>query len=472
MKVYRKVIIDIKTGKTLHEDSYEHDGPVAKCGGGGGGVSMDRSEARMNYLKIAEQKAALERGYAWDVDAAGAAPQAFTPNSAVGSMSGVTPWEAQGYNIGGYNQPGMYQTPSFAHDYNYQPGQWDLPDPYQVAQWNLPEQTWQVPESAQYDVGSYNTPGAVMPTGDWYNQVSQTGVLDALRSAYQQEGMGMLENMGMLGQVGNARSGYSGAAGAAMGSYGADVSEQLMNQAWGMMQPGLMQEAQFQQGRNQNVWQAEIEQQQYLANLKAQAARDYFGAQTQQGQWNAQQTTDRNRYMTGLEAQQGLTQAGWETDRARRTADVGYEISQAQAAAEERARAMGYQMGGQFELARSDAQTQANAYLAGQQNLVGMTDWGNRTQEGYLDYQTEYQRRMLDHETAMQRYGYQQQSAAMPYSSVLGQPLTYGSAVQNPNTRGALGGALVGGGGAMMLGATGPQGMMAAGLGGYLGSQM
>jgi len=39
MKVYRKVVIDIETGQTISEDSYEYNGPIAECKGGGKGRS-------------------------------------------------------------------------------------------------------------------------------------------------------------------------------------------------------------------------------------------------------------------------------------------------------------------------------------------------------------------------------------------------------------------------------------------------
>ena len=31
MKIYNEVIIDMNTGETIYEDSFEHDGPVALC---------------------------------------------------------------------------------------------------------------------------------------------------------------------------------------------------------------------------------------------------------------------------------------------------------------------------------------------------------------------------------------------------------------------------------------------------------
>lgn len=32
MKIYTRVVIDLSTGETIEEDSYEYDGPVMKCG--------------------------------------------------------------------------------------------------------------------------------------------------------------------------------------------------------------------------------------------------------------------------------------------------------------------------------------------------------------------------------------------------------------------------------------------------------
>lgn len=39
MKIYRSVTISMRTGEVLHEDSYEYDGPIAKCFGSSGEVS-------------------------------------------------------------------------------------------------------------------------------------------------------------------------------------------------------------------------------------------------------------------------------------------------------------------------------------------------------------------------------------------------------------------------------------------------
>jgi len=37
MKIYNKIVWDLKTLEVLEEDSFEYNGPIAWCGGGGGG---------------------------------------------------------------------------------------------------------------------------------------------------------------------------------------------------------------------------------------------------------------------------------------------------------------------------------------------------------------------------------------------------------------------------------------------------
>jgi len=52
MKIYRKVKIDIETGETLFEDSYEYNGEVAECKGGGGSVKYSMSPEQRKALHI------------------------------------------------------------------------------------------------------------------------------------------------------------------------------------------------------------------------------------------------------------------------------------------------------------------------------------------------------------------------------------------------------------------------------------
>jgi len=56
MKIYNKVIINIKTGETIYEDSFEYDGEIAQCFGGkdGGGDSGGDSQTTVRYAPYLE----------------------------------------------------------------------------------------------------------------------------------------------------------------------------------------------------------------------------------------------------------------------------------------------------------------------------------------------------------------------------------------------------------------------------------
>lgn len=81
MKIYNKVVIDMKTNKVIEEDSFEYDGPLALCDGGlsafipliaaalttGGGLYMN-SQAQKNAESNAEDIAA-QNAAAWKANA-------------------------------------------------------------------------------------------------------------------------------------------------------------------------------------------------------------------------------------------------------------------------------------------------------------------------------------------------------------------------------------------------------------------
>jgi len=60
MKVYREVVIDIKTGKVVYEDSFEYTGPVAACLGGGtaSGGTVDYAD----WIKVLWKELAYQQG--------------------------------------------------------------------------------------------------------------------------------------------------------------------------------------------------------------------------------------------------------------------------------------------------------------------------------------------------------------------------------------------------------------------------
>jgi len=82
MKIYRKVKIDILTGETLYEDSYEHDGEVAECKGGGG----------VDYAQSPEQRQVFESLMPIFHQIAGAAETGTSPWQ-IPSTQGLMPTE-------------------------------------------------------------------------------------------------------------------------------------------------------------------------------------------------------------------------------------------------------------------------------------------------------------------------------------------------------------------------------------------
>jgi len=58
MRIYTKVVIDIKTGNVIRADTFEYAGPIARCGGSGGGGSdaVDKSYNRGMLALSQEQQ--------------------------------------------------------------------------------------------------------------------------------------------------------------------------------------------------------------------------------------------------------------------------------------------------------------------------------------------------------------------------------------------------------------------------------
>jgi len=55
MKIYNKIIIDMVTGETIFEESYEYQGPVVECKGGGASVPPPTSEEIQIQKEILSQ---------------------------------------------------------------------------------------------------------------------------------------------------------------------------------------------------------------------------------------------------------------------------------------------------------------------------------------------------------------------------------------------------------------------------------
>jgi len=227
MKIYTYLKIDMSTNEVLEEESFEYDGPIAHCGGGG------------------------ETSTSYD----------------------PSPWAQQVYNKSwnAFSQ-GMERAQAD------QP-LWDtLPTP------NAP----QAPSAAGIYSGvqQYNIPNTVAPTQGWYNSISPE-VQRGLWEPYNQGAKQLMETLGGQGSLGNARGGYTGAAGAALGKYYSDASTNIGTQAWNMMQPGMM--ANWNAELNKNMGARNEYQQENLQNYNQELLRHEREWQNAMNIWNSQQ---------------------------------------------------------------------------------------------------------------------------------------------------------------------------------------
>lgn len=246
MKVYTKIVIDMETLETIEEDSYEYEGPVAQCGGGGKGGGGSKVE----YEQSPEQRQMYQQ---------------ILPIVQRLSNSAQT-----GQSL--YNIPSAPQYPT------------------------LPSASGVYSSVPQSQIANYNIPSAssMMPTGDWYSNLSPE-VMAGINAPWDDAQKQLQETMGAAGTSGSASAGYSGAAGAALGEFYADKANSVGLQAWNMVSPALQSEWGAQLGQNQ--WLA---QQQTLQNAAAR------GELTQENMMNYQNSANQllGNYDTGLQSWQ------------------------------------------------------------------------------------------------------------------------------------------------------------------------
>lgn len=197
MKVYTKVVIDMKSLETLYEESYEYKGEIAHCGGSSGGVEYAQSpEQREIYGYLAPMAQMMsQRG-----------------------MAGQPLWEG---------------TPA--------------PDVFNVREGGIPSMRGVLSDVDMYQLPSQDL---VQPTKQWWGDVSPD-VKEGLWAPYKEAGAQLSEQMGGMGQWGSARGGPSGSAGAAMGTLTAKGAQNVPLQAWQMGQEGRMAGYGAELGRSQ-----------------------------------------------------------------------------------------------------------------------------------------------------------------------------------------------------------------------------
>jgi hypothetical protein len=63
MKIFKKVVIDIATLRVIEKDVFTYHGPIAHCGGGGGGADPYDKEYNARMAKVAERQQGMADEY-------------------------------------------------------------------------------------------------------------------------------------------------------------------------------------------------------------------------------------------------------------------------------------------------------------------------------------------------------------------------------------------------------------------------
>ncbi|KKU98300.1 MAG: hypothetical protein UY28_C0004G0038 [Candidatus Amesbacteria bacterium GW2011_GWB1_48_13] len=109
MRVYIRIVVDIKSGRVLEADSYEYEGQVAECKGGGGGTTTSTTGLPEWLRPYAEQFIQAYQGEAMPGGVVRPRPETlnqqvagFTPEqqSAMGGITALTPGYQSVANLG------------------------------------------------------------------------------------------------------------------------------------------------------------------------------------------------------------------------------------------------------------------------------------------------------------------------------------------------------------------------------------
>lgn len=232
MKVYNKIVIDIKTGETLSEDSFEYDGPVARCDGidpfnplTGFGLFEDNEmitgrDPELKYAQSPEQR----------------------------EIYGLLSPLVERMSLKGLTGKPLYDT------------------------WQMPQaSTWQPDGQSLYTgIDMWNAPdvSTLMPQSGWWSNMDPT-----LKSSIMEphkDALNMItEQLG--GSAGSARGGASGAAAKVMSEYMQNAAPQMAQQAWGMYQPAQQANYKTQLARNMAGYDAAKQER----TLDYQSAMEY-----------------------------------------------------------------------------------------------------------------------------------------------------------------------------------------------------
>ena len=431
MKIYKKIKINIDTLETVYEDSFEYDGDVAFClGGGDPSVEYTQSpEQRMMYQMFMPVMANIASR------ATGQSPSSFFQTSGGSGSSGnvrsasgadgagnflnaslnelfattgASPGSIGGFNLSDSPVTSLWEIPNApsAPTAQSMSGVYSGVSPVNYSGYNILTPSIGSYNVATPNIGTYNTPDVSMllPQKGWMSGID-TNIMAGIEEPWNRARNEMFETLGT--NIGSARGGFSGAAGAALGEFQANKAANVGLQAWEMMQPGLMADYNAQLQRNRDVYGAQTAADMWSAEAQTGMGRDIFSAQTAADMWGAQAGTDANKYLANLTNTQ-LTQLR-----------------------------------------------------------------GEKQQERYADYANRLNQQQQDYQTGLETWRAKREEAMFPYTvipAMMGG--TYSNPVVNPGTNvmGSLGGGALGLGSAMMMGAN-PLVAGLMGLGGLLGGK-
>jgi hypothetical protein len=292
MKVITRSVIDIKTGKVLKQDSYEYEGPIAKCfGSSGGDVTYAQSpqQAAMYELlwPMLSKMSSFATGMPWQKNMPSSQDGGQNngqsngmPTNETWSDKDATPdeWGGNWDGTGGPDwDPGEYPEgdyPAFSYSSAYssasggQGGQGNTytdenGNEYVTSLWDIPEMPKYPDMPEMYQVPDLYT----------YNNLPPE-LKEAMMAPYRDTEKQMLETFGSRGAAGSMGAGYGGSAGAAGGKFWSDAANQMQMQGYQMGQPlwqgqleankmgymGELQKAQGEYGQAMQGWQSQLQE--------------------------------------------------------------------------------------------------------------------------------------------------------------------------------------------------------------------
>ena len=246
MKVITKTVIRISDGKILEEESFDYNGPIAECKGGG---------SKVKYEQSPEQRQLFQMMMPMIRDVIGSA--VGTPHQ-IGTEAKQVWVPASGGGYAGFTGdilPGLESIYGYGSNYASRFSPY-IPGHYETQQ--VPVMSTE--KTPLYDIPEpYGIPSteALKPTAGWWEDISPE-VKQGLWAPWNEAADILTERLGSRGQAGSARGGYSGTAGAALGKLYSEAGKNVGLQGWQMTHPADLLGWQTELDRNKELWGSEL----------------------------------------------------------------------------------------------------------------------------------------------------------------------------------------------------------------------